>query len=474
MMYVVSQAGRRTRHVRPVAGALVVALCAAPAARSAAQQAGAASALDGYVAEAMSKNLGLAQQRLSVDQTDAIVRGVRSQMLPQIGFEARYTQAYGYLLDFGGLVNPAYQRLNQLTPGAPYPSNVDLRLPLAQETHLRLVQPVYQPALGAATEFARTQRNLQGAQIDVAARRLAADVRTSYLNLAKATRMEELLAGTVPLVDENVRVNERLVSNGRATPDATLRARAERSDVEQQRAAAAERRNAARGYFNLLLDRPANSPVEILCDSILAAAFDTPVVSVDEAVRTALARREELRQLDIGVDATKAQSKLASSANRPSVAVSLDYGLQGSDYHAPADHDFALASVAVQWNLFNGGQTSAHRQEAAIAGDRLKLQRREAERQITLEVTQAHEAVLVARDAIATARARQESAARSFQLVSRRFSEGLAPLVEFIDARTSSTSASLNLIVTTYDYYAKRVDLDRAAALSPIALPSPR
>lgn len=473
MMHGVSRGGRLVGPLRPTVGAMVVALFAIPTANAAGQQAG-SSPIDAYVAEAMAKNLGLAQQRLSVDQTDAVVRGVRAQLMPQIGIEARYTQAYGYLLDFGGLVNPAYQRLNQLTPGAPYPSNTDLRLPLAQETHLRVVQPVYQPALGAATELAKTQRSLQGAQIDVAARKLAADVRTAYLNLAKATRTEELLAGTLPLVEENVRVNERLVSNGRATPDATLRARAERSDVEQQRASAVERRNAARGYFNLLLDRAPATAVEIPCDSTLAASFEAPIMPVDQAVRTALTRREEFRQIDLGVDATKAQSKLASAANRPTVAVGLDYGIQGSDYHSPTDHDFALASVAVQWSLFNGGQTSAHRQEASIAADRLRLQRRELERQITLEVMQAHEAAEVAREAITTAKAREASAARSFQLVSRRFSEGLAPLVEFLDARTSYTSAGLNLIVTTYDYYAKRVDLDRAAALYPNQLSSPR
>jgi len=474
MMHALPRTGRRAGAPRPVASAIALTLlAAAPVARAAAQQS-AASTLDAYVAEAMAKNLGLAQQRLSADQSDAVVRGVRAQLMPQIGIEARYTHASGYLLDFGQLVGPAYQRLNQLTPGAPYPTSVDLRLPLTQETHLRLVQPVYQPALGAATQLARTQRNLEGAQIDVAARKLAADVRIAYLNLAKAARTKELYESTLPLVDENVRVNERLVANGRATPDATLRARAERSDVEQRRAAAAELQSAARGYFNLLLDRPADAPVEILCDSALDAAFAEPIMPVDQAVRSALANREEFRQVDIGIDATKAQTRLATSANLPSVAVALDYGIQGSDYANPSGHDFTLASIAVQWNLFNGGQTSARRQEAAIAGDRLRLQRRELERQVTLEVMQAHEAAEVAREAITTAQARQASAARSFQLVSRRFAEGLAPLIEFLDARTSDTGARLNLIVTTYDYYARRVELDRAAALYPRQPPSPR
>jgi outer membrane protein len=80
-------------------------------------------------------------------------------------------------------------------------------------------------------------------------------------------------------------------------------------------------------------------------------------------------------------------------------------------------------------------------------------------------VRQAYDAAVVARDAIGTAEARLAAARRSFELVRRRYEEGLASQVEFIDARTAYTNADLNRVVTVYRYAIRYVDLERAAAL---------
>jgi outer membrane protein TolC len=58
-----------------------------------------------------------------------------------------------------------------------------------------------------------------------------------------------------------------------------------------------------------------------------------------------------------------------------------------------------------------------------------------------------------------------EAARRTYQLVARKYQEGMAAQVELVDARTSYTSAELNLILTRYAYAARRVELERAAAL---------
>ena len=84
---------------------------------------------------------------------------------------------------------------------------------------------------------------------------------------------------------------------------------------------------------------------------------------------------------------------------------------------------------------------------------------------VRLDVRQAYRATLVARDAIEAAQDRLASAQRSFQLVRRRYEEGLATQIEFLDARTTLTSAELNRVVTVYRYAIRWVDLERAAAL---------
>lgn len=420
-----------------------------------------ADPLGGYVRQAIDGNLGLRQERLAADRAHAAVREARGLYLPSVTFDSRYSEMRGGV-NIGDFINPAYGALNDIIGADRFPTDVDARLPLAQETKLRIAQPLYQPAIRENHRLQRTLRDLQGHALNAATRQLAADVQTAYLDYARSVRVVELYRSTLPLLDENLRVAERLVARGTATPDAVLRARAERGETQQALAEAEVRSQAALRRFNQLLNRDLDTPVEVLPDEALAFAL---TVDEETAVRRALAGREELRQGDAGIAVAESQVRLASAGSTPTVALAVDYGVQGSSYNVGADDDFAVASLVVSWNAFNGGQTGARRQQARIEADRARAGRAHAEQQVELQVRTAFRSAEVARGAIATAEDRLAAARRTYELVERRYQEGIAPQIELIDARTAFTSAGLNLILTRYDYAARWVELERAAAL---------
>jgi outer membrane protein TolC len=419
------------------AAALLLAL--ATAAPLAAQ--GNPDPLGAYVRTALEGNLGLRQERLSADRAEAAVREARGLYLPSLTLDSRYSEMRGGV-NIGDFVNPAYGALNEITGTNRFPTDVDARLPLAQETKLRIAQPLFQPNIRENHRLQRTLRDLQGHQLAAATRQLSADVQTAYLDYARSVRVVELYRSTLPLLDENLRVAERLVARGTALPDAVLRARAERGETQQALAEAEVRSQAALRRFNQLLNRGLDTPVEVLPDSALAF-----VLSVDEdgAVARALSGREELRQSEAGIAAAESQARLAGNARLPTVALALDYGFQGANYSFGADDDFAVASVVVQWNAFNGGQTGARRQQARIEADRARTGRAQAEQMIELQVRTAFRSAEVARGAIATATDRLAAARRTYELVERRYQEGIAAQIELIDARTAFTSAGLKL-----------------------------
>jgi outer membrane protein TolC len=130
-----------------------------------------------------------------------------------------------------------------------------------------------------------------------------------------------------------------------------------------------------------------------------------------------------------------------------------------------ADSDYWTASLVLSWNVFNGGQTGARRHAAIAERDRIRVHRDDTENLIRLEARQAYHSAVVARDAIRTAEDQLAAAERSFTLVRRRYEEGLASTVEFLDARTALTSAELNRVITVYRYAMRWVELERAAAL---------
>jgi outer membrane protein len=244
-----------------------------------------------------------------------------------------------------------------------------------------------------------------------------------------------------------------------------LRASAERSEVEQRLAEALEMEHAAARAFNQVLRRPLDQPVDELPDSLLL--FDLTLTE-HQAVLSALDRREELKQATAGIQAAGAAVRLATASFLPTLSLALDYGFQGRDLSFTGDDDFTAISVVVSWNLFNGGSDVARRQGAQLEADRLRLRRTELKDLIRLEVRQAYEAAVVARNAIRTAEATLAAARSSFELVRRRYQEGVASQVEFVDARTAYTNAELNRVQTVYRYATRRVELERAAALREI------
>jgi outer membrane protein TolC len=420
-----------------------------------------ADPLGSLVTEALRANLGLEAERLAERRAGADVRSARALFLPVVELQSRYSRLDG-VPNIGDFVNPAYAALNGILGENRFPTNLDITLPPRHDSRVTLRQPLFNAAIIANYSAARSRADGQTFARLTAARRLAADVQTAYLMQASARRAADIYAAALTLVQENERVAERLVAAGRATPEAVFRARADRSEIEQQLAEARHRHTAAARVLNQILRRPLDAVIDDIPDS----AFVLPLaISADSAVAHGLAGREELRQVDAGIRTGRAGVRAATATFLPSISVGLDYGFQGRDVVFRSTQDYWVASLVVSWNLFNGGGDAARRAAAELEVDRAQTLRQDLEDRIALEVRTTYDAATVAQTAIATADDRLAAARRTFELVRRRYEEGAASPIELVDARTSLTSAELNRVVTAYQYALRYVDLERAAAL---------
>ncbi len=417
--------------------------------------------LRALVEEAWRNNPGLAAERHAQDAAQAGVREAGARLLPSLTVDSRYSDQRGGL-NLGDVVNPAYAALNQLTGTTQFPTNVDLTLPQRFDGHVRLSQPIVNLGLWAGRDAARERLYARSAETRAAARRLAAEVQTAWLDAASARASAGVWEAALARVRESERVAQRLVEAGQSTPDALFRSRAEASDVEQRLAEARSRAKSAVWALNELLGRPLDAPLDSIADSLLVR--EVPVTE-EEAVASAVSHRDELTALEAGARAADAGERAATAAFLPSVAVALDYGVQGRDIRFDGDHDYAVASLVVSWNLFNGGGDAARRDEARAQSASLRARREETEQRMRVDARRAWDEATVARASIGVAQDRLAAARRTFELVRRRYEEGEAPQIELIDARTALTDAELNSTLTLYGYAAKLVDLERAAAL---------
>jgi outer membrane protein TolC len=421
----------------------------------------AADLLDALVREALTRNLALARRDAETRQATSAVRQARGVLLPTLGLDARYSEFSG-VVNIGDFINPAYAALNQLLGQNAFPTDVAATLPFRQDTRLKAIQLLYSPAAIEQWRLARTLQGVSQAQRDQAARDLAADVQLAWLGLAGAARVVDVYDAALALAEEHVRVAERLTAADQGTVDAVYRARADRDEVLQQRDDAGRQRDAARRTLNLLLDRDVDEPVPLADDSTLVRPLPT---SRDALLAAAPARREEIRQASLGVDAAHRQQQLAGASFLPTLALAGEWGIQGDRYRFDGSGNVALASLVLQWNLFNGGQDDARREQATLERRKADLRLRESERFVARHVADAWDAAQVAARALNTAASRVEAARRAFTLTARRYEEGLAPYVEYVAARTTLTQAELNAVLARYGYAARRVELERAAAL---------
>jgi outer membrane protein TolC len=440
---------------------LVTVLWAGLAVAGAAQ---AANGLDALVEEGLAANRGLHAERLALEREQAAVTEATGLFLPSLALSGRISDRTGNIFDLGRLINPAYAALDQLTHSTAFPTDIDLKLPTREEGVLRLTQPLLDARLPANWRIHAGLRDAQRAATGAATRRLAADLRAGYLDYARAVRLTQLFDSTLVLVQEVVRVQESLLANGAATPDEVLRARADRSEIEQRRADAARLADAARQSFNQRLGRDVNAPLAPLPDSTLGIAAPPPLES---ALASALADREELAQARGGVRAAGGALSLASARYLPSLAAAVDWGVQGEHVRRGDGSDYRIASLVAQWPIFDGGQREAQRHEAAAQLAAARERAADAATLVELDVRTAWQAAEVARLSRVTAGDRLAAAKRTWEMVERRRANGSASLLEVLDARTTYTSAGLNDVLTTCEYWQRCAELDRAAARYP-------
>jgi outer membrane protein TolC len=425
--------------------------------------------LQRYVDDAIESNLALKQREFSFERSVAALHEARGKFFPSVDIKARYTRAGGgreIIFPVGNIVNPMHDALNQLLGQQVFPANLEnVITPFLREeehdTRITATQPLIQPAILFNYKLHRHLRDVERAARDQYKRLLVAEVKSAYFNYLKAVKLTQILAQTEELLQENLRVSTRLVEAEKATKEVVYRAEAELSELEQQQAAAERGVDLAQSYFNFLLSRELQTPIDTIPSETLQLREESPLPQAQEQ---ALSAREELRRLASAAAAAGAGVRIASTRFLPSLVLAADYGFQGTEYSFTDEDDFWTASLVLSWNLFNGFQDKAKLRQAKLDRREREVQLQELREQVKLQVRDAHHNLQVAQRSMAVARDIVESNRKSFAIVERKYREGMAPQIEYLDARNSLTKAELNLVITTYDYQIRYAEFERIVA----------
>ena len=183
--------------------------------------------------------------------------------------------------------------------------------------------------------------------------------------------------------------------------------------------------------------------------------------TLEEAEELALKNRYELMQLEQAANASQSAVAIADAGFLPGINLVVDYGFQGEKYRFTKDDDYWMASAVLSWNLFNGFSDKARREQKVIDLKNTRAALDQLKTQIRLQVRNAFYALQVSRKSLLIAAEQEKSATETFKIVSKKYEQGMASQVEFVDARVSMTNAATNNIITRFDYLIHKVELNK-------------
>ena len=421
--------------------------------------------LDNYVKKGLDSNLAIRQKGFDLQRAQVDLKRAQSLFYPRADFNSTYTLASGGRtqdVPIGDLLNDVYSTLNQLTGTSKFPrvDNQDIKfLPNNfHDTRLEVSMPVINTEIRYNRTIKEELIRTQQADIDVYKRELVKTIKEAWYRYLQAVKAIDIYTNALGLVNENRRVSEKLIENGKATKEILLRAKAQVSQVEASLIEAKNNRQNAAAYFNFLLNQPLDAPVEV--DE---AVYSQLTISVAPAFEVP-AGREELAKLRSAQKVLTTNLKLNRSLVIPKLNAFYNVGFQGFGFKFNNDQFYQLGGLQLQWNLFRGYDNRYKVRQSQIDLDAISNQYKDVEHQLTLQVYTAYNNYRSALQTLQSVSDEVQSTQETYRLTERKFREGLALQIELIDARTQLTNAQLKYSLSQLAVLSKAAELERVTA----------
>lgn len=429
------------------------------------------TALDRYITEGLAQNLVLKEKQGSLEKSLVALKEAKSYFLPSSSFETQYTLAGGgraIEIPVGDLLNPVYSTLNQLTSSNNFPQIKNVSEQLAPDNfydaRIKTVMPLINPDIRINRDIKTKQTGLKETEILIYKRELIKEIKTAYYNYLMSGKAIDIYANALVVVNQNLRLNQSLLANGKGLPAYVSRAESEVKQVEAQWQNAKNEQANARAYFNFLLNRSLLDTIEVM-NMTWSDTFLDPLQS---SIEGQSARREELKSLDIARDINTDLLKMNKSYRVPRLNTFLDLGAQGFDFKVKEGSLFYIAGLQLQIPLFQGKRNLYKIQQQEIEIKNLALTTSNTQRQLELAAFVSRNNALNAYQNLLASRKQQESAQSYFKLIDRGYREGINGFIELLDARNQLTTSQVQTNILEFKLLSALADLERQTASYPI------
>ena len=401
--------------------------------------------VDQAIRKAWAEQAGLKAGQAMVDSRKAEAEALRDLRLPTLTLKAQGVRTDEPMMAFGIKLNQARIGMADFNPASlNHPDAIG-----AYGGSAVLQQPLYTGGrLTAARRAGDFMAQAEQASQERRKQETAQAVVEAYFGTQVAEQALRWVEDTRAWVQGLESFVGARVDQGLMLESERQRVRAFLAQVDAQRAEVQKQVAAARSGLGLLTGA---TPVE--------GALATPLEAPASAAAPGSALRGDLLAADLQARAAGEGAKAAQGSLLPEVGLELG---AGTLHHSWSDKgNWTWAGLGLSWKVFSApdrAKARAAQAQARAALDMKTFRQQQAEH----EVRVARESVKAAEARIAAARAGLEAAQTAKRLREARHREGLAPLIDVLDAEAALQGARTLLLQSLYDLRASRAGLDLA------------
>ena len=407
---------------------------------------------------ALSDNPTVKVANLEIERYDYVRKQTLSSLYPQVDASLQYSLAL---------------RRQEMTEGFSFGGKNTFN------TAASVSLPLFAPAVYEQLKLNRTQ--MESAVESARATRIdmIASVRSAYYNVLLAEQSLSVLQEAVLTTERVVANTKKLYNNGLASEYDYLTAQVQLSNLRPQVLQTENAISITKLQLKMYLSLPAEVDVEVV--GTLDSFRDKVLLSEDYS--RDISDNTTLRSLDIQADMLKHQEQLIKSARMPMVAAfgQVSYigqervdlsglmGGMGSVNTNPGEEvaqtRAAAASQSKFWwqcpisvgaqvsiPIFAGFKTVNQLREVRNQISQLNVQRAYAEEGIRLQVEQAINTLITAREAMLSNERTVEQAEKAYNISLTRYNAGAGTILELNSSQLSLTQAQLSYSQSIYDY----------------------
>jgi outer membrane protein len=301
---------------------------------------------------------------------------------------------------------------------------------------------------------------------------LIVNVMTKYYNLLEASDILNLRIESLSQKRTHLEFAQTQFDLGLVPRSDVLKAEVAVAGGEVDSLEADGRLGIARAELNNVMGIPLDYPAVVR--PVTVSKEEPP--SFDECLDEALSNRPELMQQKSDLAISRYNLKLTRLERWPTVTLTGSYNAFIDRFvfddlpvnsRTWADNTDWRAGIGLSFSIFDGGIRRRAVKAAKIDLEESELSYSDEVKQVDLEVKSAHLSLVTASKRIDLMEKEVESSEESYDAALGRYSNGVAPITEVIDAAVELSNSKVDYTTAIYDYLLARATLRQAMGLSP-------